>query len=516
MDIILPQPLNLNSITYSRASIASTRGTDGIFKIVGANELRFDYFMDSSEVSTLNGVLIEPFRVNYLRNTASNLTPGSGTPINVSSQTVVMDDLGLGSPKYLTLSFYGTGSVTVTGGGFSYSLTGRNNTDGKPAYKTFPTRASVLDVVVTGQVYAANLEGVPIFTIGSGAETDEVVLTRMTRPTSWIPTTSSPAVRAADEVTASGLIWSTFTESYTAWDGTVTYSLGDIITKDFFRWSSTSDGNIGNEPSVSSTAWVKVQSINSVALIDRKENSTSIIEQGSLGAYFSYTAKIDYPEDFLKRVPDSLGKFFDSAAIVEVSAKVAELVVSVSTSAGVFTKVVKGDSYSGSLANTGVVDDVYEFLSRYFVLSVYSCTVSLRLHNGVDRFSGQIISPSLKVSIGELLFGKLQNLGKTAYGMRTGIIDYSKKETNEFGVTTFVKRGFSKTMSCSVYVENKDYNRVVETLQNVLAEPTAWIGTDAAEYSNGSIIFGAFKDFNIVISYPTYSMLDIEVQGLVV
>jgi hypothetical protein len=131
-------------------------------------------------------------------------------------------------------------------------------------------------------------------------------------------------------------------------------------------------------------------------------------------------------------------------------------------------------------------------------------------------FSGQVIEPSLKVSIGELLFGKLQNLGKTAYGIRTGIIDYSKKETNEFGVTTFVKRGFSKTMSCSVYVENKDYNRVVETLQSVLAEPTAWIGTDAAEYSNGSIIFGAFKDFNIVISYPTYSMLDIEVQGLVV
>ncbi len=58
MNIILPQPLNLNPITYSRASIASTRGTDGIFKIVGSNELRFDYFIDSSGMATLNGVWI--------------------------------------------------------------------------------------------------------------------------------------------------------------------------------------------------------------------------------------------------------------------------------------------------------------------------------------------------------------------------------------------------------------------------------------------------------------------------
>ena len=217
----------------------------------------------------------------------------------------------------------------------------------------------------------------------------------------------------------------------------------------------------------------------------------------------------------MENAPNTFGVLFDSAAAFEITAKYCELVVSVSTSAGVFTKRVQGDNYSKSLINQGVLRDLYELLSLYFRLEVYHCVVTLRLHNGLDD-NGYTLNPESVVSINELVFGILQTLGKTAYGMRTGIIDYSKKETNEFGVTTFVKRGFSKTMSCSVYVENEDYNRVVETLQSVIAEPTAWIGTEVDGYSNGALIFGAFKDYTLTISYPTYSMLDIEVQGLVI
>lgn len=510
MDIIVPQPINLEPITYSRASIATARNSRGLLEIFTSNALRFDYFLAADGIPVFNGVLIEPSRTNYLLNTSYSLTPGDVIPRQLENQTV-SPGFSFGSPSHLVLSFYGKGSVTVSGGGFSYTLDGRDNSDGKPAYLTFPVRAANLSITVTGMVYAANLEGLVNFS----TVTDTTILTKMTRPTSWIPTLSVPMTRAKDVLNNSGFIYSSFTEEALAWNASTTYSIGDIVDRNYLRWISSSDENIGNEPSATSNFWVKVQSVNTVALVDRGENSTSIQEQGATGAYFSYGVKLNNPSDVFNTVPGSIHALFDSAAMFEVNAKYAELIVSVSTNAGLFSEVVKGNTYSGSLLNKSVLDDLYEYLTFYTSLEIYNCTVSLRLHNGLDT-EGDTIDPTLKVSINELVFGVAENLGRTAYGMRTGIIDYSKKETNEFGVTSFVKRGFSKTMSCNVYVENEDYNRVVETLQSVLAEPTAWIGTEVDGYSNGALIFGAFKDYTLTISYPTYSMLNIEVQGLVV
>lgn len=48
--------------------------------------------------------------------------------------------------------------------------------------------------------------------------------------------------------------------------------------------------------------------------------------------------------------------------------------------------------------------------------------------------------PDSEVKIGELVIGRPVYIGKTAYGMGAGIINYGKKETNEFGVTTFIQK----------------------------------------------------------------------------
>lgn len=513
MDIIVPQPLNVSTVAFTRASIASTRDMGGRHIIVGVNQLRLDYYKDANFRTVCNGILIEPKRTNYLLGTASSLVPnGTAFALNIATQTVSFASLTTGKPGTLTLSFFGNSNsrVRVIGGGFTYELQGSADIT-KPVHLTFPRRADELQVEVTGVVYAANLEGL----VGFSSIDDPIILTRMTRPTSWIPTTTAFATREADVIDTSSFILSSFTESSPPWSSTTTYSIGDTVDRDFFRWSSTSNANTNNIPANGSTFWTKVQSVNTVALIDRTENSSSSQAQGDSGAYFCYATKVDSPADFLDPIPNSANTFFDSAALFEMDAKFSELVVSISTNAGVFTKVVQGANFSGSLANTGVMDDVYEFLQNYISMQVYNCTVTMRLHNELNIF-GQTLNPTDVVSVNELVFGVVENLGKTSYGMRTGIIDYSKKETNEFGITSYVKRGFSKRLSCNVYIENKDYNRVVETLQKVRAQPTAWLGNDLDVYSNGALVFGAFKDFTITINYPTYSLLDIEIEGLVI
>lgn len=517
MNVIAPFTTNKTTVAYSRASIASTRDRGGNFDIVASNELRFNHFLNplNSNIDYFSGVLIEPRRTNYLRNTASSLIPGAGYPIMVTSQTVNLGSITLEN-SFLTLSFFGNGTVTVEGGGYSYTLKGTADSSSPvPPHITFPCRSTVLLVTVIGQVYAANLEGAGI---SFGLQTDPQVLTAISRPTSWIPTTSSEAVRQADVVADSGMLFNEFVEDTLEYDPLVEYSLLDRVKYQDTVWQSSSDANIGNVPSFSSNFWIKVQTVNNLALLDLSENSNSTAVQGEQGTRFVYVVKpgtVEYsPSSVLKYTS---GLFTDACA-VEVRAKVSELTVSISTSVGVFTKTVINDNFETATLVSGLDEELKKFNSTAGVtggIQAYYCVVSIRLHNGMTS-DGDMAYPDSEVKIGELVIGRPVYLGKTAYGMRAGVINYGKKETNEFGVTTFIQRSFSKTLSCSVYVENEDYNTVVDVLQSLLSRPTVWIATDDDTYINSSVIYGAYRDFTMVISYPSYAMLDIEIEGLVV
>lgn len=514
MNVIAPLTTNKTTVSYSRASIASTRDRTGGFVIVPANELRFNHYLDSvnTNIDYFSGVLIEPKRTNYLKNTATSLVPGSGSPSIVPTQTVIISPTPPDA-QHLTLSFFGNGTVTVEGGGFTYSLTGTANaTSVSPSYITFPLRSGSLLVTVTGNVYAANLEGAGS---GLGSETDTTILTERTRPSSWIPTTSAIASREADVVSDSGILFNEFIENTLEYDTLVSYSIGDRVKFNDKIWQSVADSNLSNEPSESSVYWSKVQTVNNLAMLDLAENSISTATQGTEGTRFVYVLKPTNTIYSPAAIPRTVNDIFTDACAVEISAKVSEFTLSLSTSAGVFSKTVVTTGYSSANLVSGVYNELNTYLDRFTTLNIYNVVVSLRLHNGMNS-AGDMLDPSSTVKLGEVVLGNSIQLGRTTYGMRSGIIDYSRNETNEFGVTSFVKRSFSKTVSANVYVEDEDYNFVSKTLQDLMSSPTVWIATEYQTYVNGAVVFGAYKDYNIVVSYPSYSMLDIEIQGLVI
>ena len=84
------------------------------------------------------------------------------------------------------------------------------------------------------------------------------------------------------------------------------------------------------------------------------------------------------------------------------------------------------------------------------------------------------------LSLGEFVFGDRMVFGTTQYGAKAGIIDYSKKTTDDFGNTTLVIRPYSKRLTCSVMVSTVDLNKVQSTLYKIRAKPVVWIATDNA------------------------------------
>jgi len=156
-------------ITFTRASSGTFVGADGLIKTASTNEARFDH--DPVTRESL-GLLIEEARTNLLLNSST-----------LSTQTVTV------AAATHTLSFYGTGTVTLSGVSTDGPLVGTGSN--QRVDLTFTPTAGSLILTVSGSVTNAQLE------IGSFK-------------TSYIPTTSSQVTRAADIAEITGTNFSSF------------------------------------------------------------------------------------------------------------------------------------------------------------------------------------------------------------------------------------------------------------------------------------------------------------------
>ncbi len=124
------------------------------------------------------------------------------------------------------------------------------------------------------------------------------------------------------------------------------------------------------------------------------------------------------------------------------------------------------------------------------------------------------LTGSATVKCGTVLVGTVYDLGDTLYSPTAGIVDYSKKETDSFGVTRFVKRPYSKRTSAKVMLGNAQLNKVQRVLADLRATPCVWIGTDEPGYEPLTV-FGFYKDFLLDVAYPTTSYCSLEIEGLI-
>ena len=120
-------------------------------------------------------------------------------------------------------------------------------------------------------------------------------------------------------------------------------------------------------------------------------------------------------------------------------------------------------------------------------------------------------NPTDLVSCGTLLVGRQFDIGDTEHGVDLGIIDYSRKETDQFGVTSVVERAFAKRMTARVVMQTSAIDDVHRTLAAIRATPVLWIGSESFE---SLTVFGFYKEFSIDLAYPTVSYCSLTIEGL--
>lgn len=115
-------------------------------------------------------------------------------------------------------------------------------------------------------------------------------------------------------------------------------------------------------------------------------------------------------------------------------------------------------------------------------------------------------------TVGHVVIGAVKQIGTALYGSSVGINDYSRKSTDDFGNTVVIQRSFSNRADFDIALDTSEVTRVRRLLADLRATPVVWIGEESYE---ATILFGFYKDFQIVFSGPTVSDCSITVEGVI-
>ncbi len=245
---------------------------------------------------------------------------------------------------------------------------------------------------------------------------------------------------------------------YPEWSAVAIYPLGTRVIKVASHriYESAAAGNQGNDPAGVSGLWIDLGPTNRWAMFD-----------AALGTMTSRFGGLS-----VTLAPGAIG----ALALIDV--------------VGSTVRVQSGGYDRTVVVSTGVIP--------FLDLPIGGAPVTVT------------ISGAGVVSVGSLIVGPLVTLGITEASPKVGIIDFSRKEVDDFGEVTVVPRAWAKRMSANALIRTDALDVVANRIAGVRARPSLWV---ASEGSDSLTIFGFFKDFSIEVG-PTVSKLSLSVEGL--
>ena len=289
--------------------------------------------------------------------------------------------------------------------------------------------------------------------------------------------TATEAVLTASNVAA---------DDASEWTSGTSYSTDDqvIVLGVHQRLYEALQSTTGDFPHDNPTVWNDLGSINRWKMFDAGTN-TQTVNQGS----------IDVTLD-----PDSI---VNSFALFNILASQAEVTMETAAEGVVFNK-----SYN-LIDNSGVFS-WYSYFFEPVTLVRFLSDLSLPAY-GDATITVNLTAPDDEAKCGLMLIGDQVDIGTTVFGTSVGIRDFSRKEVDDFGNFSVVERRFFRTVDYDARIETSKVQYVQRVLSDRRAKPTVYIGD---ENNPETIVYGYYRDFDIVLSNPAFSNATIEVEGL--
>ena len=272
------------------------------------------------------------------------------------------------------------------------------------------------------------------------------------------------------------------------WVSGVTYSVGDelISTATHEKYtcviSTTDTPESGSDKAI--PTWVSIGYSNKYSMFD-----------GVIGTQATRMGDID--------ITITTGRVINSVAGFNVLASAVTVVMNDPQSGEVYRNTIDLRDASG-------IDDFYDYF-----FSPLAVKTSFALFD-LPAYPSATVDVTFSASagtaaVGELTTGQQINLGKAELGTSLGLIDYSVKEIDDFGNFKVTKRRNSKRVNFVAYADTSRIPYIYSQLSQLTTTPCVWSGSDV---NDSTLVYGYYKDCNLVITQKSVSTLSLEIEGL--
>lgn len=270
---------------------------------------------------------------------------------------------------------------------------------------------------------------------------------------------------------------------HSAWSAATNYSAGNRVIYAHSIYENVTPGVDATTPNLATTRWLRIGPTNRWAAFDKVVGT-----QSTAASTMSFTL--------------TPGQVVDGLALLNLTATSVTVSMTVGAST-VYSKTV-------NVIDGTVVADWYGYYSLPILPK------SDVIFDDLPAYATGVITVTLthsgQVALGTCVVGLQFDLGRTQYGASVGIIDYTKKETDQYGVTSAVERGYAKKITVRLEIDAPYVDEIARTLAQYRATPVVWIG--AGNIYTSLIAYGFYRDWSVEIAYATLSYCSLQIEGL--
>jgi len=284
--------------------------------------------------------------------------------------------------------------------------------------------------------------------------------------------------------------WAYRSSTYPEYVAGTTYGSGDIVimAADHLVYESLQAANTGKTPGTDTEWWLEVSATNPWKPFDQK-----------VGSQISRTGSIYY--EILPGAVEGVALFNITATSINIT----------------LTDPTAGDVYNQTidLIDTTVVFDWYSYFFGEFLLDKNVAVTDIPNYpNATLEITLLGDSDTDTVKCGEIIFGLVKYVGATQYAPNMEIIDYSKKETDDFGNFIITERAFTKRVTVDLVVKNPRITFVQNLFEENRAIPVVYIPTEVDDLADPYLTYGFYNRFSLVTKYLSHSIISVEIIGL--